>query len=160
MLLPQVFGGLFNIMLWICVGAELALAVCFDGDDYVHRGGGARVLAPQAAPASTTAHGRRVGPWVALCHHVGHYRCCTSFRSSIISYQDVQHALLQPFPRSWRAREVTPIVLSAVIVMSGLLQWWTELKAEMMMESLQTMSASPKVPPSFSPGVPASCRLQ
>merc|ERR1719183_1341957 len=74
MLLRQVFGGLFNIMLWVCVAAELSLAIFFEGDDFV-----------------------------------------------------------------------TPIVLSAVIVMSGLLQWWTELKAEMMMESLQTMSASPKV---------------
>ena len=37
--MPQVFGGLFNIMLWVCVAAELALAVCFDGDDYVRRGG-------------------------------------------------------------------------------------------------------------------------
>ena len=25
--MPQVFGGLFNIMLWMCVAAELALAV-------------------------------------------------------------------------------------------------------------------------------------
>merc|ERR1719253_1445530 len=74
MLLRQVFGGLFNIMLWCCVAAELSLALFFGGDDIV-----------------------------------------------------------------------TPVVLSVVIVCSGLLQWWTELKAEMMMESLQTMSASPKV---------------
>ena len=60
--------------------------------------------------------------------------------------EGVQDNSLQSFPQLGRAREVTPIVLSAVIVMSGLLQWWTELKAEMMMESLQTMSASPKVP--------------
>merc|ERR1719399_61474 len=74
LLLKQVFGGLFNIMLWMCVAAELALAVYFGGDDFV-----------------------------------------------------------------------TPIVLSVVIVSSGMLQWWTELQAMMMMESLQAMSASPQV---------------
>merc|ERR1719253_1906320 len=74
MLLRQVFGGLFNIMLWCCVAAELSLALFFGGDDIV-----------------------------------------------------------------------TPVVLSVVIVCSGLLQWWTELQAMMMMESLQAMSASPQV---------------
>jgi len=74
LLLKQVFGGLFNIMLWMCVAAELFLAVYFGGDDFV-----------------------------------------------------------------------TPIVLSVVIVSSGMLQWWTELQAMMMMESLQAMSASPQV---------------
>lgn len=74
MLLKQVFGGLFNIMLWICVAAETALAVWFDGDDFV-----------------------------------------------------------------------TPSVLSCVIVASGVLQWWTELKAEILMASLQAMAEAPKV---------------
>jgi len=68
MLLKQVFGGLFNIMLWICVACELTLAVIFDGDD-----------------------------------------------------------------------TLTPLILSMVIVASGTLQWWTELQAESMMESLQNM---------------------
>jgi len=74
MLLKQVFGGMFNIMLWACVVAEIALYVWMGGDDIV-----------------------------------------------------------------------TPTVLSLVITSSGLLQWWTELKAEAMMESLQVMSNSPKV---------------
>jgi len=74
MLLKQVFGGLFNIMLWVCVAAEIFIAWYFQGDDVV-----------------------------------------------------------------------TPVVLSIVIVSSGVLQWWTELRAMMMMESLQLMSASPKV---------------
>jgi calcium-translocating P-type ATPase len=74
MLLKQVFGGLFNIMLWCCVAAEIFIAWYFGGDDLV-----------------------------------------------------------------------TPVVLSIVIVSSGVLQWWTELRAMMMMESLQAMSSSPKV---------------
>lgn len=69
-LLRQVFGGLFNVMLWLCVLCELILAVCLDGDDMV-----------------------------------------------------------------------TPAVLSAVIIASGTLQWWTELQAEGMMRALQEMQA-------------------
>mmetsp|Transcript_50845 Transcript_50845/g.115552 ORF Transcript_50845/g.115552 Transcript_50845/m.115552 type:complete len:1098 (+) Transcript_50845:195-3488(+) len=68
LLIKQVFGGLFNIMLWICVACELTLALIFDGDD-----------------------------------------------------------------------TLTPLILSMVIVASGTLQWWTELQAESMMESLQNM---------------------
>mmetsp|Transcript_7365 Transcript_7365/g.15993 ORF Transcript_7365/g.15993 Transcript_7365/m.15993 type:complete len:1114 (-) Transcript_7365:342-3683(-) len=74
MLLKQVFGGLFNIMLWICVVCELALAFIFDGDDML-----------------------------------------------------------------------TPVILSMVIVASGTLQWWTELQAESMMQSLQAMQSTERV---------------
>jgi len=35
LLLKQVFGGLFNIMLWVCVSCELVLALAFGGDDLV-----------------------------------------------------------------------------------------------------------------------------
>lgn len=35
LLLKQVFGGLFNIMLWTCVACELILAIFMDGDDFV-----------------------------------------------------------------------------------------------------------------------------
>ena len=62
----QVFGGLFNIMLWICVAAELALAVCFDGDDYVRRGDDTGVLASKEVSASTPAHGGKGGLWAAV----------------------------------------------------------------------------------------------
>jgi len=34
-LLKQVFGGLFNIMLWCCVAAELSLVFFLNGDDYI-----------------------------------------------------------------------------------------------------------------------------
>eukprot|EP00929_Paragymnodinium_shiwhaense_P000366 TRINITY_DN100610_c0_g1_i1.p1 TRINITY_DN100610_c0_g1~~TRINITY_DN100610_c0_g1_i1.p1 ORF type:complete len:1143 (-),score=295.69 TRINITY_DN100610_c0_g1_i1:104-3532(-) len=71
LLLVQVFGGLFNIMLWMCVVCELALYVFLGGDDVI-----------------------------------------------------------------------TPIVLSAVIVASGVLQWWTEQQAESMMNALQKMQTA------------------
>lgn len=35
LLLRQVFGGIFNIMLWMCVACELVLAVLLGGDDVV-----------------------------------------------------------------------------------------------------------------------------
>mmetsp|Transcript_17908 Transcript_17908/g.28561 ORF Transcript_17908/g.28561 Transcript_17908/m.28561 type:complete len:1200 (+) Transcript_17908:115-3714(+) len=35
LLFKQVFGGLFNILLWICVACELVLALFMDGDDIV-----------------------------------------------------------------------------------------------------------------------------
>lgn len=74
LLFQQVFCGLFNIMLWICVLCELVLALFLGGDDLV-----------------------------------------------------------------------TPLVLSSVIVGSGVLQWWTEQQAEDMMNSLQQMQSGAKV---------------
>lgn len=41
---------------------------------------------------------------------------------------------------------VTPIILSAVIIMAGLLQWYSEQKAESEMEAMQKMQASAPVP--------------
>lgn len=35
LLLKQIFGGLFNIMLWVCVVSELVLALFLSGDDLV-----------------------------------------------------------------------------------------------------------------------------
>merc|ERR1719265_2703616 len=35
LLLKQIFGGLFNILLWICVACELVLALFMNGDDIV-----------------------------------------------------------------------------------------------------------------------------
>lgn len=40
---------------------------------------------------------------------------------------------------------VTPIILAAVVVGAGLLQWWTELKAESLMDALSGMQASAAV---------------
>merc|ERR1719265_962107 len=74
LLLKQIFGGLFNILLWICVGCELILALLMNGDDIV-----------------------------------------------------------------------TPFVLSGVIIASGLLQWWTEMKAASMMDALQKMQVAQNV---------------
>jgi len=74
LLAKQVFGGIFNVMLWACVCCELVLALVFEGDDLL-----------------------------------------------------------------------TPIVLSGVIVSAGVLQWWTEQKAECMMNSLQKMQVAERI---------------
>lgn len=41
---------------------------------------------------------------------------------------------------------VTPIILASVVVAAGLLQWWTELQAESLMDALSGMQASAAVP--------------
>ena len=41
---------------------------------------------------------------------------------------------------------ITPIILAAVVISAGLLQWWTELKAESMMDALSGMQATAPVP--------------
>merc|ERR1719386_82681 len=35
LLLKNVFGGLFNVMLWLCVACELVLALVLGGDDLI-----------------------------------------------------------------------------------------------------------------------------
>mmetsp|Transcript_117474 Transcript_117474/g.365881 ORF Transcript_117474/g.365881 Transcript_117474/m.365881 type:complete len:1067 (+) Transcript_117474:89-3289(+) len=41
---------------------------------------------------------------------------------------------------------VTPIILASVVVAAGLLQWWTELKAESLMDALSGMQTTAPVP--------------
>lgn len=41
---------------------------------------------------------------------------------------------------------VTPIILASVVIAAGLLQWWTELKAENLMDALSNMQATAPVP--------------
>lgn len=72
------FCGIFNILLWLCVIAEVVLIVIFSGQ----------------------------------------------------SEKDADY--------------VTPSFLSFVIVMAALLQWWSELKAENQMESMQSYSHQAK----------------
>ncbi|CAL1164866.1 unnamed protein product [Cladocopium goreaui] len=88
-LLRQTFLGIFNILLWSCVIAEVALIVIFSGE----------------GSGEETHHSGKEGP----------------------DY-------------------VTPIILSAVIVMAALLQWYSELKAEVQMEAMQKLQAASKVP--------------
>eukprot|EP00933_Yihiella_yeosuensis_P013313 TRINITY_DN1239_c0_g2_i1.p1 TRINITY_DN1239_c0_g2~~TRINITY_DN1239_c0_g2_i1.p1 ORF type:complete len:1286 (-),score=254.32 TRINITY_DN1239_c0_g2_i1:136-3567(-) len=76
LLMKQVFGGVFNVLLWICVVCEIFLA-CFMG--------------------------------------------------------------------SGDGDFITPAILSVVIIASGFLQWWTEQRAESMMDSLQQMQGSEDV---------------
>eukprot|EP00401_Gymnodinium_catenatum_P072568 CAMPEP_0117504914 /NCGR_PEP_ID=MMETSP0784-20121206/25095_1 /TAXON_ID=39447 /ORGANISM="" /LENGTH=1087 /DNA_ID=CAMNT_0005300285 /DNA_START=94 /DNA_END=3357 /DNA_ORIENTATION=+ len=41
---------------------------------------------------------------------------------------------------------VTPVILASVVVSAGILQWWTELKAESLMDALSGMQVSEPVP--------------
>eukprot|EP00931_Biecheleriopsis_adriatica_P024149 TRINITY_DN15119_c0_g1_i3.p1 TRINITY_DN15119_c0_g1~~TRINITY_DN15119_c0_g1_i3.p1 ORF type:complete len:1229 (-),score=239.13 TRINITY_DN15119_c0_g1_i3:158-3646(-) len=81
-LFRQTFLGIFNILLWTCVIAEVVLIAVFPG----HSGG--------------------------------------------VTLSDV----------------VTPMILSAVIVMAALLQWYSELKAESQMDAMQKLQTACKVP--------------
>eukprot|EP00929_Paragymnodinium_shiwhaense_P063315 TRINITY_DN31639_c0_g2_i1.p1 TRINITY_DN31639_c0_g2~~TRINITY_DN31639_c0_g2_i1.p1 ORF type:complete len:1205 (-),score=289.21 TRINITY_DN31639_c0_g2_i1:262-3876(-) len=72
-LLGQIFGGLFNILLWICIAAQVGLAFCVHEDF------------------------------------------------------------------------VTPIILALVVVVSGVLQWWTEQQAQSQMDSLMSMQTVEEV---------------
>eukprot|EP00933_Yihiella_yeosuensis_P029196 TRINITY_DN22873_c0_g1_i2.p1 TRINITY_DN22873_c0_g1~~TRINITY_DN22873_c0_g1_i2.p1 ORF type:complete len:1158 (-),score=330.30 TRINITY_DN22873_c0_g1_i2:171-3239(-) len=90
-LLKQVFGGIFNILLWACVIAEVALLLIFDEDKPLVKEGSEKVAKED-----------------------GDY--------------------------------VTPIILSAVIVMAGFLQWHAEQQAELQMEAMAKMGSTAKVP--------------
>ena len=96
-LVRQTFLGIFNILLWSCVIAEVALIVIFSGE------GSSSEVKPHH-------HHEKVGP------------------------------------QEEGPDYVTPIILSAVIVMAALLQWYSELKAESQMEAMQKLQAASKVP--------------
>lgn len=97
-LVRQTFLGIFNILLWSCVIAEVALIVIFSGE------GSSSEVKP---------------------HH---------------------HHAEKAGPQEEGPDYVTPIILSAVIVMAALLQWYSELKAESQMEAMQKLQAASKVP--------------
>mmetsp|Transcript_159238 Transcript_159238/g.296923 ORF Transcript_159238/g.296923 Transcript_159238/m.296923 type:complete len:1324 (+) Transcript_159238:68-4039(+) len=81
-LLKRIFGGLFNILLWFCVFAQVVL----------------------------------------------------------VRLKKIER------PERIRVDEyITPAILTVVIVAAALLQWWTEMQAESMMEGLQNMQATQKV---------------
>jgi len=96
-LLKQMFGGIFNILLWTCVVAELALLFVFNGH-------GEKKAIEATAEGKEDEKGEKEGDYV------------------------------------------TPIILSLVIIMAALLQWYAEQKAEEQMEALQKMSSTKKVP--------------
>jgi len=106
-LLEQTFCGIFNILLWGCVVAEVLLIVL------------------------------------------------SSSRSGAAPKKPKTLKLIAPGTASQEAEEeedeqeadyVTPIILSAVIVMAAMLQWHAEQQAEDQMASLQKMQAASKVP--------------
>ncbi|CAK9078355.1 unnamed protein product [Durusdinium trenchii] len=97
-LLRQTFLGIFNILLWSCVVAEVALIVIFSG----------------SSPGAEVTH--------------------------------LNATQKEAQPAEEGPDYVTPIILSAVIVMAALLQWYSELKAESQMEAMQKLQAASKVP--------------
>jgi len=100
-LLRQTFMGIFNILLWSCVAAEVALILISSGES----------SSAEAPSLNATASSE------ALAAH---------------SEEGPDY--------------VTPIILSSVIVMAALLQWYSELKAESQMEAMQKLQAAAKVP--------------
>ncbi|CAE8581761.1 unnamed protein product [Polarella glacialis] len=104
-LLKQTFLGIFNILLWSCVVAEVALIVAFSG----------KTTASEMPKINATALG------------------------TILEDTDEVKDEAQ-------ADYVTPIILSAVIVMAALLQWYSELKAQSQMDAMQKMQSASKVP--------------
>lgn len=90
-LLKQTFTGIFNVLLWACVVAEVALLVVFANPEPRYDKNGHLIE-----------------------EEGGDY--------------------------------VTPIILSAVIVMAAVLQWHAEQQAELQMEAMAKMGSTAKVP--------------
>jgi len=103
-LMELTFCGIFNILLWACVIAEVALIVLFAGK----------------SPKQEI----EVGGMVNM----------TAAGNVIEAEEDIKG--------EDDADYVTPIILSAVILMAALLQWFSELKAEASMEAMQKMQSS------------------
>jgi len=103
-LIRQIFCGIFNILLWSCVIAEVALILCFSKSN---------IKAETAAPAAGAAGAAEEQQAEAAGEEESDY--------------------------------VTPIILSAVIVMAAVLQWFSEIRAESQMEAMQKMQAAAAV---------------
>lgn len=102
------FTGIFNLLLWTCVIAEVALIVVFSG----------------VSPKKEATEDNLV--------NVDAAGTLEEAESEAKEGQDADY--------------VTPIILSGVIVMAALLQWYSELKAESQMEAMQELQKSGKVP--------------
>jgi sodium/potassium-transporting ATPase subunit alpha len=106
-LLRQIFCGIFNILLWACVVAEVSLIIMFSGESIVtevEAGGAVNISAVGTLEEA---------------------------EAEVKGEQEADY--------------VTPIILSAVIIMAALLQWFSELQAESKMEAMQNMQASSDV---------------
>jgi magnesium-transporting ATPase (P-type) len=106
-LVRQIFCGIFNILLWSCVVAEVALIVCFSGESTVKEVEAGNVVNISASGTFEEAEAEVKG--------------------------------------EQEADYVTPCILSAVIIMAALLQWFSELQAESQMEAMQNMQAAADV---------------
>eukprot|EP00403_Amphidinium_massartii_P049669 CAMPEP_0178463032 /NCGR_PEP_ID=MMETSP0689_2-20121128/50123_1 /TAXON_ID=160604 /ORGANISM="Amphidinium massartii, Strain CS-259" /LENGTH=1066 /DNA_ID=CAMNT_0020089901 /DNA_START=125 /DNA_END=3325 /DNA_ORIENTATION=- len=100
-LLKQIFCGIFNILLWSCVVAEVALIIIFSGPKTEDVSVGETAAGAKAAEAEAKEG------------------------------EDADY--------------VTPVILSLVIVMAGVLQWWSEMQAESQMEAMQQLQAAANV---------------
>lgn len=109
-LIELMFLGIFNILLWTCVIAEVALIVIFSGHNKKETGEAVHIF-------NSTLNSSLNG----------------STREVEIEAADDD------------TDYVTPIILSLVIVMAALLQWFSELKAEASMEAMQKMSSAAPV---------------
>jgi len=99
-LLRLTFCGIFNILLWFCVVAEVALIIIFANPS------------KKSTPTLTT---------------------------SLLIGLGTEEELSDEDEEGKDADYVTPIILSAVIIMAACLQWYAEQKAEDEMEALQKL---------------------
>mmetsp|Transcript_93130 Transcript_93130/g.287380 ORF Transcript_93130/g.287380 Transcript_93130/m.287380 type:complete len:1112 (+) Transcript_93130:64-3399(+) len=108
-LLKQTFCGIFNILLWTCVVAEVILIIAFSGN-----------------PAAEVKH-----------HEIA---TKTNLTKSAEDFEKEELAADEG------ADYITPIILSLVIVMAALLQWYAEQQAESQMEAMQKLQSASDVP--------------
>merc|ERR1719329_1294539 len=100
-LLEACFLGVFNILLWACVVAEVALIVIFSGKSV-----------DQQAEVGTLINPNMTGP-------------VEGAEAEVKGEEEQDY--------------VTPIILSVVIIMAGMLRWYSEMKAESQMDAMTKM---------------------
>jgi len=107
-LIKQIFCGIFNILLWFCVAAEVILII------FASRSPMAEEKIRQQEGVKETKIGAQ-------------------FDEEELADEE-------------GADYITPIILSLVIVMAALLQWYAEQQAENQMEAMQKLQAALPVP--------------
>jgi len=120
-LVKQTFGGVFNILLWTCVVAEVALIIIFHEDPD----------APDKALESFDKSGMPARLLVSAAQVAKAMQAGDDSKGGKMPKEGDDY--------------VTPCILSFVIVAAALLQWYSELKAESMMEAMQQLQATANV---------------
>jgi len=105
------FCGIFNLLLWGCVVAEVALIVIF---------------------ADRSVKDQEIGGEGQMMIRAQSAASLDERRDEVKGEDDSDY--------------VTPCILSGVIVMAALLQWYSELKAEAQMDAMQKMQSVKPVP--------------